>query len=376
MSIGVIGISDIHLFNRRNLTFDIVNNLNKYFIPVLETGKIKLLLIAGDLFDRRLQFNHDDTTIAIEWMYHLLSVCKKHNIILRILEGTPSHDWEQSKHFIPACKFYKNVNVQWINKISIEHIPEINKSILYIPDEATESTEITLGIVKELMYKLGIDSVDIGCMHGMFKYQMPNIDLSEKNYHKEEEYLKIVKGPIIIGHIHKHKPKSRIIPPGSFDRLAFNEEEDKGFLHFNIDKKDSSRYKCKFIVNKTAKVFKYIDGSVYSDLNALYEHLDSVVPKYPKNSYLSIRTVRKSFIDDNINDIQNRYSRYLKIEKCIIDKKQHILSTKEIIKDEYISINITRNNISTLLKKRMMDSEESDEDIENCLAILNSIIND
>ena len=54
----------------------------------------------------------------------------------------------------------------------------------------------------------------------------------------------------------------------------------------------------------------------------------------------------------------------------------HFKSTKEIIKDEYISINITRNNISTLLKKRMMDSEESDDDIENCLAILNSIIND
>ena len=83
-----------------------------------------------------------------------------------------------------------------------------------------------------------------------------------------------------------------------------------------------------------------------------------------------------------IGDIKNYVNLILEnesnetIKKCIIDKKQHILSTKEIIKDEYISINITRNNISTLLKKRMMDSEESDDDIENCLAILNSIIND
>lgn len=129
-------------------------------------------------------------------------------------------------------------------------------------------------------------------------------------------------------------------------------------------------------MNKTAKLFKYIDGSVYSDLNALYEYLDSVVPNYPKNSYLSIRTIRKSFIDDNINDIQNRYSKYLKIEKSITDKKEHILATKEIIKDEYVSINITRNNISSLLRKRMTDSQENIEDIESCLAILNSIIND
>ena len=60
MSIGVVGISDVHLFHRRNLTIDIVNNLNKYFIPHLESGKVKLLLIAGDLFDRNISFNHDD----------------------------------------------------------------------------------------------------------------------------------------------------------------------------------------------------------------------------------------------------------------------------------------------------------------------------
>ncbi len=375
MSIGVIGISDIHLFNRRNLTFDIVNNLNKYFIPVLETGKIKLLLIAGDLFDRRLQFNHDDTTIAIEWMYHLLSVCKKHNIILRILEGTPSHDWEQSKHFIPACKFYKNVNVQWINKISIEHIPEINKSILYIPDEATESTEITLGIVKELMYKLGIDSVDIGCMHGMFKYQMPNIDLSEKNYHKEEEYLKIVKGPIIIGHIHKHKPKSRIIPPGSFDRLAFNEEEDKGFIQLDINETDSSIYKKKFIVNKGAKKFEYLKGNLFADLNELYTHLDKKVTMYPIGSYISIQTFRKSFIDDNLVDIQNRYASKINIERVLLDKKENVLISTDLKQQEYTPLQITQNNIKELLTNRMKTNLVDQENITEAMLILEDILN-
>jgi DNA repair exonuclease SbcCD nuclease subunit len=376
MSIGVVGISDVHLFHRRNLTIDIVSNLNKYFIPHLESGKVKLLLIAGDLFDRNLSFNHDDTCIADEWIYQLTNICIKHNIILRVLEGTPSHDWEQSKHFTKYSKHYTKANIKWINKISIEHIPEINKTILYVPDESTSSAEQTLSVVKDLLYSSNLQQVDIGCMHGYFNYQMPILDTISKSAHNEKEYLSIVKGPIIIGHIHTRKTKERIHPPGSFDRLAFNEEEDKGFLHFNIDEKDSSQYKCKFIVNKTAKLFKYIDGSVYSDLNALYEYLDSVVPNYPKNSYLSIRTIRKSFIDDNINDIQNRYSKYLKIEKSITDKKEHILATKEIIKDEYVSINITRNNISSLLRKRMTDSQENIEDIESCLAILNSIIND
>ena len=82
MSIGVVGISDVHLFHRRNLTIDIVSNLNKYFIPHLESGKVKLLLIAGDLFDRNLSFNHDDTCIADEWIYQLTNICIKHNIIL------------------------------------------------------------------------------------------------------------------------------------------------------------------------------------------------------------------------------------------------------------------------------------------------------
>ena len=98
MSIGVVGISDVHLFHRRNLTIDIVSNLNKYFIPHLESGKVKLLLIAGDLFDRNLSFNHDDTCIADEWIYQLTNICIKHNIILRVLEGTPPYrDWETDR---------------------------------------------------------------------------------------------------------------------------------------------------------------------------------------------------------------------------------------------------------------------------------------
>lgn len=373
---NIVGISDIHLFNRRNLTIDIISNLDKYFIPVLETGNIKLLLIAGDLFDRRLQFNHDDTTLSIEWMYKLLSVCNKYNIILRVLEGTPSHDWEQSKHFTKVSRFYKKVNFKYISKISIEYIPEIDKSILYVPDEATESTEKTLQIVKELMYQQNLESVDIGCMHGMFKYQLPNVDIPDKNFHDETEYLKLIKGPIIIGHIHKHKPKGRILSPGSFDRLSFNENENKGFLQIEMDDKNSSIFKKKFIINKSAKIFEYIDGNQFSDLNALYTHFDNLVSKYPKETYLSIKTTRKSFIADNINSIQNRYVLHFIIEKTYIDKKTTSIINQELKTEKYLPLQITKNNILELLSDRMKNNKVNTLDSGLALLMLGEIIND
>ena len=60
---------------------------------------------------------------------------KPYNIILRILEGTPSHDWKQSKLFIHLNDLTKaGTDVKYIDSLSIEYIDKFGINVLY-PDE-------------------------------------------------------------------------------------------------------------------------------------------------------------------------------------------------------------------------------------------------
>ena len=96
--ISYLVLSDIHLGHNINKTENIINNLQIYFKEnYKEFSKLDMICIAGDVFDKLLVSSSIDFLLATEWLTELIVFCKQHDIILRILEGTPSHDRNQSK---------------------------------------------------------------------------------------------------------------------------------------------------------------------------------------------------------------------------------------------------------------------------------------
>lgn len=168
-------ISDIHLGNERNTTKEIIANLDTYFDnynPTSQFADLDILFIAGDLYDKLLDFSSDDIHEITLWLSRVVKFCSRNSIKLRILEGTPSHDWQQSR-IIETLDSLLTVktDIRYISTIHIEYLKDLGIHILYVPDEATSSAELTFTIVKKLMAELKIEQVDIAIMHGMFDYQ-------------------------------------------------------------------------------------------------------------------------------------------------------------------------------------------------------------
>lgn len=111
-----------------------------------------------------------------------LRFCKKYNAQLRILEGTPGHDWKQSRRFELINEEAKlEVDLKYFDTLSIEYNDVTDLYVLYVPDEWEENPEETLSQVKDLLIANNIDKVDIAVMHDNFEYQLPEIAKAPKH---------------------------------------------------------------------------------------------------------------------------------------------------------------------------------------------------
>lgn len=309
--------SDIHLGHPKTHTSHIISSFKKSILNDLNKN-INILFISGDLFDRLLDLNSKEVHEIIEFFNYLLNYCYKNNILLRILEGTPSHDWQQSTILYKLNEIRKEkVDLKYFKILDIEYIELYNKYVLYIPDEWTNDHNNLENQIKEKLSILNIEKVDIAILHGQFKYQT----LGKKYngfYFKEEYFLNLVKGYIHIGHYHSFSNFDRIIANGSLERLAHGEEEPKGYIKVEEDK-------FIFIENTNAYIYKTINVTDKFTL----EKLDNIIFSYPKNSYIRLLVSKNSYFNLNFDSLKLRYLDY---------------SLKKIIKE-----NLTDKNIVTYI---------------------------
>lgn len=355
-------ISDIHLGHPNNTSEEIIKNLDAFFFDYKEdTFKIDILFIAGDIFDSSLKLSNPESAVILYWLNSLLMYCNKFDIKLRVLEGTPSHDWRQSENIEPlAKKLTPNLDYKYFKTLHIERIPEYDLTILYVPDEWRTSTELTLKEFDQLLKDNNLDKVDIAIMHGNFKYQLKQApDTIPK--HDEDSYLKRVKHFINIGHIHKFSVFERIVAQGSFDRLVHGEEEAKGCTLMIIS--DTNEDTFRFIENKDAKLFKTIDARKLT-LDNIYDKLDKVLSKVPVNSYIRLRLAPGSILLTIIKDIRMKYSEYV-FSNPKIDDKSDARDEYNLIRDvisnlDYTPIQITPVNVKTLLNEELDHMENTE----------------
>ena len=339
--------SDVHFGHNKTPTEFIINNLNNLLLNYKDRKDIKIIFIAGDLFDRLLVYPNNIVSEITIWVSRLLEFCVEKNIILRILEGTPSHDWKQSKCIIDIAKILKlPVDVDYITTLKIETIEHLNLTILYIPDEYKPDSNQTYSEVLDLMKSLNLNKIDIGIFHGQFKYQLP---FNDKNNvcHNEENYLAIIKHFINIGHIHNFSTYNRIIAQGSVDRIRHDEEAPKGMVECVIRPDMNDRYY--FIENKNAKVYKTIEIKT-NNLDKAINQIKKTLSKIPIDSFIRIKTKKNNPAYLGLNEIKKLFPMYSFSRKAIDEEAE--IEKQKLIENEnnvYTPIDINKENIEQLL---------------------------
>ena len=340
-----LAIGDIHLGHPRNKTGNIIDNLNSFFKTNIKIVRgIDIIFILGDTFDRLLASNSNEYRMGCVWLVYLIKLCKIHGIALRILEGTPYHDRSQCRLLVDIIQSLSDdgYDVRYINTMEIEYFQKYDANVLYIPDEYKPTAIETADAVNALMVDKGIATVDITAMHGAFKYQLPYHDI--KTAHDEDFYSDITKGLIIINHIHTHSIRGKIVAPGSFDRLAHNEEHAKGCVYFSyIDKQ--TKPIVKFLENKNAMQFvTYRLSSMGVD--EIIAYLDMHIVKLKYGSHIRIIVDTDMLV--NRPNFEKRYQAYnLIIETRKEEDVSEVSNFVTPVINEQVAI--TQNNIKDLL---------------------------
>lgn len=347
-------LSDIHLGHPKNPTGSIVLNLKR---EVKQHRDVDIIIISGDIYHKILSLGSTDAILSIDFIIWLGNFCTENNIILRVLEGTPSHDYKQPLMFHTVFKDrFESLDFRYVSDIEVEILPKFNLSILYVPDEIRPSIDETMFSIKKL---LNGSEVDVVVMHGHFEYQLP---FKLPSSFKEEDF-DFVKYNIFIGHIHTHNPRGKIVPPGSFDRLANNEEEPKGYIRFRINPNVGASYT--FIENKHAKRF----DTILIETTDIKEAISILLNKIREtdSEYLRIKYTDKTLDVKLLNDVAKKNGVELTLKRIDPNGKDNKNDIIEYTPTEQFSI--TRDNILDILETEMdiVDRTIYDEEIKNLI---------
>ena len=344
-----------------------MDSLYTFFRNLPDKKDIDLICIVGDLFDTLLEFNSNDGVNITIWMNWLLEYCALNNIILRVLEGTPSHDWKQSIWFDTIIKFnHLPVNFKYVSDLSIEYIEELDIQVLYVPDEWNADNLVTYRQVVELLRDNNLSQVDMAFMHGQFDYQIPN-HLAKIPRHDSNLYIPLVKYYISIGHVHIFSYYENIIAQGSFDRISHNEEDPKGAIEMILHKDGNKSFN--FIENKNARIFKTLDIKSL-DMDKIYTKINKALKTIPAQSFVRLRVPRKSPILANFKELTIKYSNihwsHVLDDDSVVSQSLFI----ESVFTNYESISITKDNLIPLVEQKLTNYSNKQQLVDRLQSIL------
>ncbi len=289
MKVNALHISDIHLGNSRVP----VDNLIDGMWHVIKSGMegvdaLHILYICGDLFDKALMVPANSIPGILKWIIDILKFCAKHDIQLRVLEGTLSHDRKQSKLLTTINDAADlGCDLLYADKLMIEDNTRYGIKTLYMPDDLNVDTTVTWRQITALMETHKLDKVDNCITHGTFTYQIPDHVVNVPT-HSEHNFISITKRYIANGHHHNPTKYDIINVPGSLGRLSHGEEHKKGGLLMTMDLDVSYHYKVKRIDNPLAIPFVTVDciGLGYDKAN---DKINKAINKLPIGSNVRVR---------------------------------------------------------------------------------------
>lgn len=348
----IASFSDLHLGHPNNSPEEMIPSLKSSLPLDRESALLDVVVLAGDIYDHQLPLPHADVATIDEWIVWKLRQCKKLDIALWVLRGTPSHDVTQPERFELLNKAMDiGCDLTYVDELKIVWMPKFGIHVLFVPDEWTDSAEKTLEEVHQLLRIAGIKKVDYAIMHGQFEYQLPAVVKAQK--HNAEAYLSIVDKLIFIGHVHQFSRFERIIAQGSHNRMTQGDEKPKG--HVRAIVRSSDDYEITFVENTDAKIFKTINCRGL-DYEQSYEKVINESIDYPDGSFLRILADLGNPILQAVSTIEKikPYYRWSSLAKADDDKS--FIEQTELLqsKQEYIPIELNKNNIEKLLIDKLL----------------------
>lgn len=331
-------ISDLHWGHRNTFTHVALDNLRTNVINVQVLASVDVLFITGDVFDRLLTIPQGSEIYT--FIVELLTLCKKCNTAIRILEGTPSHDWKQSKLFVTINESNNiNADLLYVDTLSIVKDPTLPYVIGYVPDEIRATPEITTREFKEMMTTNGYQQLDFILMHGLMDFQIPGIDAPSFD---SDEWMPLAKYMIYIGHDHTRKEKGNIVIPSSHDRNAHGEEGDKGAIVTDIIDGKCHNY---FIPNVNAMPYITLACQEMDDA-AVVALVEETVSKM-SCGYLAIKLNANTNLKAQAKQWAKRTVPSIKVDYLSDAITQEVAT--EMFKQTHVTVNINNDTVSQLI---------------------------
>ena len=375
--ISYLTVSDIHFFNDLNESAYIADSMMEYMGQYSSSSRFRdldIIFIDGDITDTYRDSKHPDILTVSNWMRLMMEFCKRNSIKLRVLEGTPGHDYRQAANFSPMAEaFGEELDYKYFDKLDFERMEDLNLTILYIPDEWAGSASVCKEQIIDMMRDNHIEKFDIAHMHGMFDFQIPEVG-EHPLKHDSEWFHEIVRSYINIGHDHTFKTQGRILVQGSFDRIAHGEEGRKGGIVCHLRRDGESVFE--FIENKRARTFKTCRVRV-RDLDAGIAQVRKVLDALPDNSHIRISSAKDNPIFTVMDEFKRAHPR-MKFKKHE-DKYQENEEKRDALREtiglssSYVAISLDKENIVEQIFKNMT-SELSDADSSLLRSELASIV--
>jgi hypothetical protein len=342
----LLSFHDVHLGHHRTPTEEIIAGVKKAILA--ENPKlVSCIAFQGDLFDRDLQLSAHCVTDIHEFFEWLLRYCKEHDIWLRVLEGTPSHDWKQSRLLVTLNRLLRiDCELYYAEQLEIETLPN-GMTVLYVPDEWSIDPADTHRQAVRLLESHGLAQVDFIFMHGAFEYQLP--PHVPHATHSSSEWQPLARQYILCGHIHQHSHRGNILVAGSHNRLAHNEEAPKGHLRVWVR---GSRKGWAFVENAEAKVYRTID-CIGLSLEAAYDEIREIAQSTPARSYLRVKASSTDSILRGVAALRQEFPQFYWDTKGVREEELTESRVDPTDVPVFRGTSLTATNLPHLVKERM-----------------------
>ena len=367
--IGVTG--DNHFHHNAVPTARMVSNFNHYIIPYIKL--LDMFVINGDFFDKLVAHDSKDVHLIQLLIVAIIKECIIHNVKLRVLKGTPSHDNDQCQHFVTLYEalqthYHKPIDFKYHDTLTIEHIEPFGHC-MFMPDKFGTDPNDAYDRLITLMGKLNVIKLDYAFMHGAFEFQLPYVHEKFPVHHNSDKYLDLVNGYIFINHVHTRMIYDRIVMPGSTERLSQGDEISKGWIIYSYDESAINQHDIQFIENKGTTPFITLE---FQDepLSDIIKHVDEVVTPLKIPGYIRLKVPDGHPLLTYLKPIRDRHPTFVftvdVIKEKPISKDPFKLTNKRVVQ------HVDRTTLNAMVLKRIEDHEPF-EHINKVKIILNEI---
>ena len=261
----VLSIGDVHFGSRAVPADDMLDQFKDTLSRLdrrldAEQSAVELAVVDGDWFDKGLPLSSPEAAAAVEGLCCLIKWCEHHAAKLRVLTGTRSHDLDQLATLAPVGWNSVPGGVEFHSSAAAEDFSLGGGEgwrILYVPEECPENMEAHY---RDLVWEAPDRSYDLAFMHGTFDWMAFDSQVIESErphpsapVWDEKRFLRIVKGPVLAGHIHKKVDwGKRIFYHSSFSRLSFGEDDDPKGINLAFQDPESGEWTVEHFENTAA----------------------------------------------------------------------------------------------------------------------------